>query len=134
MKKTALVLLVIAFIAAVVIYLSFFANVTKVVTVNQNQNGGAVTLKQGDTLTVSLPGNLTTGYTWEALPMDPVILTQTGNAEMTPYSNAIGAGGIINLNFKTVQKGEAKLTLVYHRPWETGVAPISTFEITVTVK
>ncbi len=40
----------------------------------------------------------------------------------------------MTLTFKALQAGTATLTLVYHRPWETGVEPIDTFTVTVTVR
>jgi len=78
---------------------------------------------------------MTTGYTWEMLPQDPVVLRQVGTAEVTPDSSALGAGGKIALKFAAVQTGQAALQLVvYRRSFEKDVAPAKTFEVNVNVK
>jgi len=77
---------------------------------------------------------MTTGYTWEMLPQDPVVLRQVGTAEVTPDSSALGAGGKIALKFAAVQTGQAPLQLVYRRSFEKDVAPAKTFEVNVNVK
>jgi inhibitor of cysteine peptidase len=48
--------------------------------------------------------------------------------------NLVGSGGSLTLTFRVLKTGPAALTLVYHRPWETNVAPLQTFSITATVK
>ena len=77
---------------------------------------------------------MTTGYTWEMLPQDPVVLRQVGTAEATPDSSALGAGGKIAMKFAAVQTGQVPLQLVYRRSFEKDVAPAKTFEVNVNVK
>jgi inhibitor of cysteine peptidase len=96
--------------------------------------GTTISLNQGDTLVVALDGNITTGYTWEMLPMNPAVLQQVGIAEVTPDTAALGAGGKIALKFLAVKSGQAPLQLVYRRSFEQDVAPAKTFEVNVKVK
>ncbi len=96
--------------------------------------GKTIDLNKGDTLVVSLEGNATTGYSWVVADPAPSILQQAGDFEVTPVSDAMGAPGTIVLKFSAVQSGQATLTLEYRRPWEKGVAPDKTYEVTVVVK
>ena len=104
------------------------------ITVGDADAGKTVELSQGDTLVVALAGNITTGYNWEILPLDPAVLQQVGVPQVTPDSTALGAGGKIALKFQAVKSGRAKLSLVYRRSWEKDVPPLKTFDITVVVK
>ena len=97
--------------------------------------GASVELRVGDVLEVTLPGNPTTGYTWEVDTGDAAILRPSGEAEFQSEGTAVvGGGGALTLRFEAVAAGQTPLKLVYHRPFETGVAPAQTFEVSVTVK
>ncbi len=106
-----------------------------VVNISESDAGKTIELKKGNTLVVSLEGNVTTGFNWE---MDsssaPAFLQQIGSTEVTPASDAVGAPGTIVLKFSAVQTGQAPLKLIYHRAWEKGVAPAKTYEVSVVVK
>ena len=104
------------------------------ISIGANDSGKTITLHQGDTLIVTLEGNTTTGYNWIMQTMDPAILTQIGEPAYTAESNQIGAPGTISLTFQSVETGEAKLVLNYMRAFETDIAPLHTFEVTVEVK
>ncbi len=104
------------------------------VTITEQDAGKTVELKTGDTLIVTLEGNMTTGFSWIPATQNPVLLKQVGDVAVTPVSNALGAPGKIVLNFKATQTGQTTLHLDYKRSWEENVAPVKTFEVTVTVK
>ncbi|MEP7135294.1 MAG: protease inhibitor I42 family protein [Chloroflexota bacterium] len=104
------------------------------VTITEQDAGKTITLKTGDTLIVSLEGNMTTGFSWIPATQTPVLLEQVGEVAVTPVSNAIGAPGKILLQFKATEKGQTNLHLDYKRSWEQGVAPAKTFDVTVVVK
>ncbi|MGA7669215.1 MAG: protease inhibitor I42 family protein [Nitrolancea sp.] len=95
--------------------------------------GKTISLSVGDTIEVALEGNPTTGYNWEAANLDTSILKQVGDVAYTPESSAVGAPGQVVLRFEAVGSGETALQLIYHRSFETGVAPLQTFEVTVQV-
>lgn len=105
----------------------------KVVAIGAAQAGKTISLRQGDTLVVTLDGNTTTGYTWEA-SQDVPVLKQVGTSEFVPGSNKLGAPGQITLKFQAVQAGQATLNLIYQRPFEKGVQPAKIFTINVTVR
>lgn len=103
------------------------------VNVSEQNASGNVQLHVGDRLVVTLDGNPTTGYTWEVVSNDLTILKPVGEAQFTPATSALGSGGKVTLQFQGVGAGQTPLKLIYHRPFETGVAPLKTFELTVTV-
>jgi inhibitor of cysteine peptidase len=109
-------------------------NTTNTVNISEQDAGKTIELKMGDSLVVSLEGNITTGYSWIPAPQDPILLEQVGDIEVTPANDAIGASGLIVLKFKANEKGQTVLHLDYKRSWEEDVAPEKTFDVTVVVK
>ena len=104
-------------------------------TLTDADNGRTVTVNAGETLVVKLGGNPSTGYTWEAKDLDAHMLQQVGEPGFESFSpGLVGAGGTLTLTFKALKPGTTTLTLVYHRSWETNVAPLQTFTVTVTVQ
>lgn len=98
-------------------------------------NGKTVEVRAGNQITIVLEGNPSTGYTWEAKDLDASMFQQVGETEFKSGNpGLVGAGGTLTLTFKALKSGSATLTLVYHRPWETGVEPQNIFVVTVTVK
>jgi inhibitor of cysteine peptidase len=98
-----------------------------------DDNGEEITLQKGQILTIKLEANPTTGYSWEIVPSDNAILSQTGDPEFEADSELLGARATQTLRFEAVESGRMELRLVYHRPWETGVQPFQTFSVLVTV-
>lgn len=101
-------------------------------------NGKAFTVKVGDTITVVIAGNITTGYSWATAlsDQDSALLRQQGDPVYADGSNGklAGAGGTFTFTFKAVKAGQADLKLSYARPWENGVAPERTYQVQVTIK
>ena len=125
----------IVFVVFVIMTSLFLAGCSaKETAITEDMNGQQVSIKPGDILVVQLPGNITTGFTWEADGLDQAILEQQGEAEYKADSEALGAPGMITLKFKAVSAGDTSLKLIYHRTFEKGVAPEKTFEISVNVK
>lgn len=106
----------------------------KVVTVTETNKDGVIKITKGETLEVRLPGNPTTGYTWEVTQIDRAVLDPLGEPEfIQDDGGGVGAGGRLVLRFKASQPGECFLRLDYRRPWEVGVAPEQVFELLVVV-
>ena len=93
--------------------------------------GHRVGLAESQELIIELDGNPTTGYGWELQRADERVLRQIGEIEFQPESSLLGAPGKQVLRFEAVGAGETDLELVYHRPWEKGVAPLDTFSVRV---
>ncbi len=92
-------------------------------------------LAVGDTASVTLRGNPTTGYGWYYSFSTDGVLTETKNS-YTPDSALTGAGGTYVWNFKAVQPGTTTVTFQYYRPWEgdSYITADNTVTYTVTVK
>jgi inhibitor of cysteine peptidase len=102
--------------------------------VTEADDGESVRLKVGDTFTVALPGNPSTGYSWNG-SADPEVVVLTGEPEFAPDAadeNVVGAGGTVTMTYEAVKAGEADLKLQYSRVWES-VQPQDTFSVTVVV-
>ena len=103
----------------------------------EGNNGKTININVGETLVIRLASNPSTGYTWETKDLDTQMLEQVGEAAFespdTP-PDLVGAGGTLVLTFKALEPGTITLTLVYHRSWETDVAPLQTFSVTVAVR
>ena len=100
-----------------------------------DDDGREMQLKKGQTLVVTLEGNPTTGYSWEAAePLDEQVLRQAGEPEFEAESDLVGAGGVQILRFEAVNAGQTTLKLVYHRSWEKDVEPLETYSLQVVVR
>ena len=104
-----------------------------ILRLTQADSGSTVTLHPGDTLEIVLPGNPTTGYTWEVKPGAEALLKQKGDPEFAPDSKALGAGGRTTIRFDVIAAGKASLVLIYHRTFEQAVPPLRNFGIRVVV-
>lgn len=128
--------LALAWLAALALLLSACGGAAseKVVTVTEANQDGVIKLAKGETLEVRLPGNPTTGYTWEVAQIDRAVLDPLGEPEfIQDDGGGLGAGGKIVLRFKASQAGECFLRLDYRRAWEVGVAPEQVFQLLVVV-
>ena len=93
--------------------------------------GKTVVVVLNNQVIVTLDGNPTTGYIWEVAPDSTTALKQNGQYEFKASSGAMGAGGQLVFKFDVSGVGEGKLKMMYHRPFEKGVPPIQTFEVTI---
>ena len=107
----------------------------KTLTLHQSDAGTTVALNPGDTLTVILEGNPTTGYRWEVASFDGAILEPQGEPEYEQaHTDRVGVGGEFTLQIRAQGTGTTSLDLIYHRPWEKDIAPLKTFAVNVEVK
>lgn len=100
----------------------------------EGDNGQTVTVGSGGQITIDLPGNPTTGYSWAATVGDPSVISESSPPVFTSSSSALGAGGTYRFQYRARSAGQTDVTLVYQRSWETGVPPQKTYKITVVVR
>ena len=89
-------------------------------------------LNTGETGTVTLKGNPTTGYSWHYTIDDDSIIKLDSESSV-PDSGLMGAGSTFTWNFKALKPGETKITFHYYRPWES-LPPQQTEEFTIKVQ
>jgi len=104
------------------------------VKVVEGDSGSMVELRMGDQVQIVLDSNPTTGYVWEVASPDLTVVRQVGDPLFKPDSDAIGAGGTLTLLFQASAPGEQVLNLIYHRPFEQGVAPAKAFALDILVR
>lgn len=100
----------------------------------EQQNGSSVTLAVGETIKIEVEGNPTTGFTWETENLDTALIEQAGEPTYIQDSDLTGSGGRYVFTFKALKMGATKVRLIYHRPFEKGVPPKRTFEVSVNIR
>ncbi len=101
----------------------------------------AVQVAAGDSFTVDLCSNPSTGFQWSesAQISDQTVLQQTDHKLVPPEVKgdkppAPGTPGKEIWTFKALKKGTSTISLEYSRPWEGGEKGEWTFALTVNVK
>lgn len=99
---------------------------------------GETTLSVGQTLTISLRSNATTGYQWTVSDLDEAILTPA-----TPFGQElvddhapgmVGVGGATRWRFTAARPGTVTLRFGYSRPWLTDAPPAETAIYRIVVR
>ncbi len=92
-----------------------------------------IVLPQNHLFHIVLPSNPTTGYSWNSTVDNGTIVSVESNKYVADASNRVGVGGETTWTLMTHQKGNAKVTFSYQRPWEENAAPtrVVTFSISV---
>lgn len=106
--------------------------IPKEVSYDESVNGGEILLYVGQTLSLSLSENPTTGYHWTIEEYQPSILEQLESV-FKRGGPAIGSGGTKIFGFLAKRAGETYLKMDYQRPWDENVAPANTFSVMIKV-
>jgi inhibitor of cysteine peptidase len=101
----------------------------KSINVDASYSGKQVQISVGDSLIVTLPSDVRTGYIWTATISDDRILHELDNK----YVGQVGVGGKDLWTFKALKKATATVSMKYIRPGEEDVPPLNTFFLTVIV-
>jgi inhibitor of cysteine peptidase len=93
-------------------------------------------MNKGDTLTLTLGSNPTTGFSWteQTVISDEAIIEQTNHESVAPATNALGAAGKESWTYRAIKAGTSEISTEYSRPWTGGEKADWTFNLTVTVK
>ena len=102
----------------------------------EKDSGRTLQLDKGDTFTVLLTSNPTTGFSWEfTKPLyDENVMTLQGDKYIRPDEQLMGAPGKRSLTFLAKGSGRTGLKLVYRRPWEKSQPPAEEFNVMAVVK
>ncbi|HMF77970.1 MAG TPA: protease inhibitor I42 family protein [Bryobacteraceae bacterium] len=88
-------------------------------SIAQSGNRKIVTLKRGETISIVLPSNQTTGYSWNLTPSSASHgLKRLGHKYQAPSTSLPGAGGQDFWTFQAESTGDTNLLFQYTRPWE----------------
>ena len=103
------------------------------IEIGENQNGQAISVKNGDVLVIRLPENPTTGFRWNVKEADPNLLTLQSDDFSPATEGGAGGGGVRLFRFVAAGSGESALTLDLARIWEP-TRPRSQFGLRLSVR
>ena len=104
------------------------------ITLGESDTGRTVEVQAGQSLTVRLPSNATTGFRWTVASERLVKQVGESTYDAPQEPGIVGAGGTETFKFKADSPGSGELKLEYRRPWEKGVAAEKTWSVTVIVR
>jgi inhibitor of cysteine peptidase len=101
----------------------------------EKQISRSVSMSVGETLTVSLGSNVSTGFQWaeKMLISDPNVMTQTGHRAVAPDRAQPGASGTQVWILQAKAPGNTTVSTTYGRPWPGGEKDSWVFSANVTV-
>ncbi len=100
-------------------------------TLTEKDNGSTVSLRGNQSLQIILSSNISTGYSWNIVSIDPALLAQEGEKVYIQESNRRGGGGHTTFQFRGTGKGKVFLKLAYYRGWEKNPSYEKTFTVTI---
>ena len=92
-----------------------------------------ITVNTGDTFTIKLNENPTTGYSWNLTLGDGLQLVSDQYTANEVPSGIVGSGGYHEWVVKAVTPGSYVVTGIYKRPWEPMSDSEQTYTLTVNV-
>ena len=101
-----------------------------VAILNHTDSGRSLELKDGDTVTIRLPENPTTGFRWQVDQIDADIHLMDASFEPSKESE-IGSGGIREFRFLLHGSKGGVVTLKHWRDWEGEASIIKRFDFRV---
>lgn len=94
-----------------------------------------IVVRSGNTFSLTVPANHTTGYQWKLGNQPNVaIVRRTGSVYNEPNTTMLGAGGTETWSFQAAGRGKTTLVLQYVRPWEKNTKPVRTQTFAVNVQ
>jgi len=99
-----------------------------------------VQVPAGDSFTVTLCSNPTTGFQWESAQIsDQTVLQQSDHKFEAPEYNGDmppppGSPGKEIWTFQALKEGKSTISIEYSQPWEDGMKATWTFVLTVVAK
>ena len=95
-----------------------------------------VELTVGQSMTVTLPGNPTTGFMWSVAECPDVVQVNLALEKVAPRSGPplCGSPRATVATFTGLKAGQGTVTLIYARPWEKDTPPAQKRIFTVNVK
>lgn len=90
-------------------------------------------LSVGESKTLTLPGNPTTGYMWSVAEATDVVRVELGLEQADTPRGMVGCPRATVVTLTAVKAGQGTVKLIYARPWEKDKAPAETRAVNVTV-
>jgi len=105
------------------------------IVITEQQANQTISARRGDSITIKLPTQPGTGYSWQFSSKNSKVAALEGQPEIVPDGN-VKPGGVETQVFhvRIRRGGKARLVMKYIRPWEKQASPQKTFTITVHVQ
>jgi len=100
---------------------------------NETSNNGIFAVPLDAEIRLTLPGNPTTGYTWQLSTTPGIVIENESYRPDYPYGKMAGSGGTYHWVMKAVMPGTQVVTGVYARPWESNLTDSTSFKLTLNV-
>ncbi len=100
---------------------------------NETSNNGTFTVPLDAEIRLTLPGNPTTGYSWQLSITPGIVIENESYRPDYPYGKLAGSGGTFLWIMKAVQPGNQVISGVYARPWESNLTDSTSFSLTLNV-
>jgi inhibitor of cysteine peptidase len=97
------------------------------------QDGRVLPVRVGDSISVQLPENPTTGYSWAFATVDDMLL-EVGSPTYRGESPGVGGGGVKTWTLKARAPGKTRVELKRWRPWEGDQSVVERFTVTLDIK
>ena len=97
-------------------------------------DGAAVEIDVGETLSVRLPENASSGHRWAPDEIDANILKLLAEEPSYEGGPGVGAGGEVTFQACAVAPGTAELAFRKWREWEGPASIVERFRLRVTVR
>jgi len=97
-------------------------------------NGTSSSITVGESFSICLPENPTTGYRWELDSPDTSILKIQEDRYNSDSIMQAGAGGVHTFIFQGIAPGTTKVSIRLRRPWEGEDSAADLFSLTVVTE
>jgi inhibitor of cysteine peptidase len=94
-------------------------------------NGQSLSVLPGDTISIELPGNPTTGFDWTFEWQENSIFELVNREYRIPDNTNIGGGGIHFFLLKIKKPGQSTIKLKYWQEWEGDASIRDSFTISI---
>ncbi|CAD2219770.1 inhibitor of cysteine peptidase [Angomonas deanei] len=96
--------------------------------------GKTVSVQSGGSVTIKLPGNPTTGYTWAVQSPNEELYATTKSYDSTAPPGMVGGGGEFTFTVTPKKSGTIPLVFLYLREFEGPKDTDKKFDVTLKVE
>jgi len=99
--------------------------------ITEKQNNATVPVNQGNTVTLMLPENPTTGFQWNLTTTPGLTITGDIYVPSDRTGTLVGSGGTHTWEITVAGTGRQDISAVYKRSWEPATGNETMFRVTL---